>query len=809
MKRIKLSDYFQLVKPEYVFLKITPNNSIRNQSTHKIARTISSIYKNVFQSVKREEAKAVKVLKREFLLGTKYSFEAGSKVSYYIYIDKKMIEFYFIIPKQYLSMIKEKLSDSWSNITIKEVDVLPVFSANAAKYQLKFAKEDALSLATNRKNNDLLTSKLNIVDVMEEGDKVGVFYNFIPTTQFSWHSQYQSTMHKVKKNLPTDKNKFGLGYILKSIVGIVSSVVDDIGEVIGGESKKKKEEKNFSLLEGAIERLNGGSSVSQSTVKKGNSIILDTQIVVLSESKDKLRQLNNAKSLSQSFEALTEDNRLVSKSIRKEINFTDYRVKGAESNKIGDLEAQNFISMPGRELLEKHDFIEKVQTQETQVPEDLRKGIMRIGISTYRGMKQPAYLSNDKEYRFLTTVLIGPTRAGKSTLIGNLSYDAIQNKECVVIFDFIKNCELSEEVASLFPREKVLNIECNDINALQGLGYNEIPETDDLFQKYVNAKKQTVQLTTLVNSINTEDTGLSARMNRYLTSAALVTFLNGGSIKEVFEVLQNHYRRTHYIARVPQSQMESMEEYIAYLHELDERDKEGVVVGTRLHLVEGIISRLNRLKDNPYMEQMLKKNTDHNFNLVKELQKDQVICLKMPETLFSTDDERDLYTTYWLTKIYLALQVRAEQIPDRKKQRKVNVVFDELYQVENTEKLLKQRLSRMAKFGMKPIISCHYLNQISNIRDELRSANASYLLISGCDKKNFAELKDELYPFEVEDLLKLPKHHSLNLIKANEGYGRFITKLPAPLEDRKKAIVKLTEALTVATKLKQQVREVS
>jgi hypothetical protein len=199
--------------------------------------------------------------------------------------------------------------------------------------------------------------------------------------------------------------------------------------------------------------------------------------------------------------------------------------------------------------------------------------------------------------------------------------------------------------------------------------------------------------------------------------------------------------------------------------------------------VEGIISRLNKLKDNPYMELMLKKDTANNINLVEEVQKNQLICIKMPETMFSTDNERDMYTTYWMTKIYLALQVRSEQIPDRSKQRKVNLVIDELYQVENTEILLKKRLSRMAKFGMKPIISAHYLNQIKHIRDELRSANASYMLISGCDKKNYDELKSELQPFTEEDLLRLPRYHSMNLIKNGNGYGRFITALPKPVNE--------------------------
>ncbi|MNJ04704.1 hypothetical protein D3C73_1655840 [compost metagenome] len=59
------------------------------------------------------------------------------------------------------------------------------------------------------------------------------------------------------------------------------------------------------------------------------------------------------------------------------------------------------------------------------------------------------------------------------------------------------------------------------------------------------------------------------------------------------------------------------------------------------------------------------------------------------------------------------------------------------------------------------------------------------MLISGCDKKNFSELKSELYPFSEEDLLALPRFHSLNYLKsAKSGYAKFITNLPGKVEDR-------------------------
>ncbi|MBY6987898.1 hypothetical protein HYH98_15090 [Clostridium botulinum] len=109
---------------------------------------------------------------------------------------------------------------------------------------------------------------------------------------------------------------------------------------------------------------------------------------------------------------------------------------------------------------------------------------------------------------------------------------------------------------------------------------------------------------------------------------------------------------------------------------------------------------------------------------------------------------------------------------------KVNLFFDELYQVPCCQTFLKIKLNQIAKKTAKSIISCHSLEQIKYIRPELKSANTSYMLIAGCNKDNYLELKQELEPFELDDLLNLKRYYSLNLIKCNDGYAKFITKLP-------------------------------
>jgi hypothetical protein len=789
MKSIKVSDYINLVKPEYVYLKLTPNNAIRNNGTHKIAKAIASLYKSVIQNVKADEQRLVNVLGKRLIIGTKYTYKQPSKVSYYVYINKKQVDFFLIIPKQYESIIREKVSDVWTNITVKKVNAIPGFRDDATKYQLAYKREDALSLEADRRDNDLLRSNLNVIDVLEEGEQVGIFYNFVPTSQYGWRSKYEATIRKVKDNRPTDRNKVGINFIAVTLISFISSLANDISEVLAG---KKSGADSTGIIERALDRLNGRKGISDCTDKKGRDDVIDTQILVLSESTDKLREVNNGRSLAQSFRAVDGDNSLTYKRYTKPFKPLSLRLEGAENNKVSTLEASNFLSLAGRELLEQYHFIEKVETHETQVPEDLRSGVMRIGMNRYRGNEQMAYMTTHREYQYLLSLLIGPTRSGKSTLIGNLTYDAIKAGECVVIFDFIENCELSSEVAALIPQDKVLNIVCDNPALAQGLGYNEVKMSNDPFTQYTNAKVQSTQILDLINAINMDNKQLAPKMERYLESAANIVFLSGGSVRDVFAVLQNHEKRAEFIRKVPKVQYEYLGEYIENLQELDDYDsKTKELVGTRLHLITGIIDRLNKLKRNPYMELMLKKGTEGNVDLVEEMQKNQLICIKMPEDMFNTDNERDICTTYWITKLWLAAQIRASQIRDKDQRKKVNLIIDELYQVENTERFLTDKLSRLAKFRLKPIVSCHYISQLKHMKSELRGANASYMLIAGCDESNFNELKNDLYPFTPDDLLNLPEHHSMNYVKTKDGYARFITKLPKPvginIEETRKA----------------------
>jgi hypothetical protein len=276
-------------------------------------------------------------------------------------------------------------------------------------------------------------------------------------------------------------------------------------------------------------------------------------------------------------------------------------------------------------------------------------------------------------------------------------------------------------------------------------------------------------------------------MERYLDAAALVVFICGGPIREVFAVLQDHVLRHKYIDIVPKEQSENMQEYIMALEELDEwskaaKDNPPEIIGTKLSFVQGILNRVNKLKKNTVLELMLKKDTKDNINLVDILQEGKAIFIKTPESKFGTAEERDIITTYWLTKVWLALQIRASRIENRYNRKTVSIITDELAQLKTAQEFVGVKLDQCAKFGGKFVISTMYINQLK-IREKLRTANTSYVIISGSDKTNYTELRSELelFGYTLEDLLRLKRYHSLNLLKYEKGYTCFISKLTPPI----------------------------
>lgn len=782
-KTMKWDDLIQVLRPTYIYLKLTPDTSIRNYNSTNIAKSINYMYKTITQRIHKEQKKLI--------------IETPVKCAYLIDIRKTSVEFYFIVPQQYVSIAKEKIRETWSKCTIEEVKSVQEFSPNSIRYQINYKKEDALSLNVDKKSNEPLNAILNVVDIMEDGDRCSIFYNFIPTSQVGWKKQHKDTMEKLNSGMPIEREKLSGKYISKMIFVTVASLLEMVLEVFqdfsGGEKKNKNEE--LGLLSLALDTIHNSKELSLATKKKKDAIILNAQIAVLSDSSDRIRKQNNALSVCQSYKTIEEDNELIYKRLPKPFRINDFNIC-AEINKVSIDEVQNFIQLPGRDLLQQFKTIQKVDTLEVEVPELLRTGYIYLGESTVKGVPMKAYLRDQYNYGNLPLLLLAPQGSGKTTFLCNMNKNIRSRKECSIVLDWIKNCELSDSIKKSVPQGDVIEIDLSKREDLQSFAFNEL--------RYIEGGKFAVadisnmkseQTLAFIDSINTQGEPLSPTMRRYLSAACNVVYLNqDASIGDVISCLDNHKKRHYYIDKIKelldQVDQEIIQDDIEALINLDEiediKEKQGnksvvvgqEIVGTRISKIEGILDRVNLLKENRTLKVMFNMSSANNIDFVKAMDEGKTILIKMPEDKFYSKMVKNIIGTFFTSKIVLCAKIRGSKADQPSR---VNVFYDEIDQAPTCELVLNESITQLRKFAIKICIATHSKQKLNSMfADNLIQAGASIMLLKGVNETQWKEFKSMLEHegFAMEDLLNLKEYHSMNIIYYEKGRACFITKLP-------------------------------
>ena len=759
---MKLSDYYSIKRQEYVTFKLIPTKSSRNNTTIGIAHLINSMYRSTNKLIYKENKKLI--------------IETRLKASYYIHISKENISFYFIIPKIFQNQFKSKFSDTWKNVDIKVVDAIPVDINSCSKYQLYYKFDDALSLETDRRNNDLLSANLSTLEILQENEFIGVLYNFIPVSEkesnyFKKKSSETIQRYKNGENLKKSKNLLDYSKIaLKFLIDLINALLNCL---LNGEQ-------NSQLILYPL-----GKETSSSTQRKLQKEILKNQTLILAHSEEKSRENQLCQSIYNSFSKINGDNELIYTKIKKDIDINRYIINNVKINSTSTEECSNFISLPGAELIDQYKNITHKETKENPVPKELTKGIISLGINKYKETYQEAFLSDDINLQSLPLAILGASRSGKSTFSINLSKNIIDNNEGLIVLDFIKDCELANNIKAITPKDKLIDIDLSNPKMIQSLCYNEFKITSDMTAYEISSisRKQTNNLLKIVNIINGDDKELSPKMRKYLGAAARIAFCFPNScMKDVLNILQFHEIRHKYINELGEELQKKLRDSILSLNELDEVNKKGEVTGTKEIKIEGILDRIDLMRENIIIDEMLSKTPENNIDFVKAMEEHKVILIRMRDKDFDDDISIDILTSFFLQKIWASTKIRGSmhKLPSR-----VTVLIDEIFQTPCAQKILAKNFVQSAKFGLKYVLTLHYLQQLSqDTQRAMRNANASYMLIAGIDENAFSSFRSDFEKegYDVEDLLNLERYHSLNLVATSKGKKAFITHLPDELK---------------------------
>lgn len=753
-RSMKLNDYVKIIKNEYVTVQIIPAKSNRNNNTDAIAQIINKMYLKANQLIIRENKKLI--------------ISTQTKVSYYIHITKDKVEFYFIIPKIHITKFKTKFIEVWKNVEVKEVDRIPIDINKGTKYQLNYKYNDSLSLDVDKRSNDLLNANLSTLEILEAGESIGIFYNFIPTSEREinyFQVNHSDIINKYKNgnNLKKSKN---IGDILILSIRFLIGFIDDFISSMQNSLNNKK------VI--GIKR-----EPTLATIKKASKDIIKTQIIISSQSTSRSREQTLLNSMSNSYRSISNDNELIPKEIKKDIDIYKTYIDNVGVNYATTEEAQNFISIAGRELIEQYNVIDHNKILELKIPKCLEHGEIRIGTVKCKDTVQEAYYSTDKQISRLGRVLMGSMGAGKDYYMVNMAKDIIKAGRGLIVIDYIDKCQLSDNIKAITPKEKLLEIDCSNINQLQTFSYNELKISDDMdiYTKISVSMQKAQQLQILLDSINDDNSKLTPRMLRYLYAAATVVFFNNSnaSFKNVIDVLLDPVKRENIINSLSVEAKEILIDEIDDLKELTKKDKKGNMENVD-NKIDGIIDRISWLKTNFYTKLAFTKDSKDNIDFIEAINQNKVILIKIPEKTFNSKMIRNVLATFYLSKIWLSKQLGATE-------NKTELFINEIHQSYNCQLLMEDILVECRKFNLVPTLALHYLGQCTNkLKNSILASGSSFLLISGCDVKAFTELKVhfEKYGYSEADLVELDRYNALCLIKNEENnYSAFVSKLPA------------------------------
>ncbi|WP_338659742.1 hypothetical protein QJR30_07695 [Paraclostridium sordellii] len=755
VKSIPIDKYFQIIKNEYVTVQIIPTKSNKNNSTDAIASLINKMFLKLNNLIRLENKKLI--------------IQTQMKASYYIHITKEEVQFYFILPKVHLIKFKSKFSEIWKNIEIKEVDCIPININECTKYQLRYKMNDALSLNVDKRNNDLLAANMSVLEILDTGESIGIFYNFVPTAEKEsnyFKTTYKTAIEQYKKgdNLKKSKNIIDLGIVT---VKFLINFIDDLISSILNDSKKS--ENVFISTE---------KDLSNCTKRKAKSDICKTQVVVLSKSKEKERENQLGVAACNTFKSINDDNELVYKQISNKLNEYSSRLSNVDLLNTTVEECGNFISVPGREIIDNYNVIQHNKILERKIPKCLESGDIRIGTVKCKDTIQEAYYSIDNQISRLGRVLLGSMGAGKDYYMVNMAKDIIASNRGLIVIDYIDQCQLANNIKDVTPPDKLLEIDCSNINQLQSFVFNEhkINSNLDDYSKIAIAMQKSEQIQVLLDSINDDNTKLTPRMLRYLYAAGTVVFYlkENASFKDVIDVLTNPDKRERLINELNENEQSILVDELDDLRDLTKTTKSGVE--NYDSKIDGIIDRVSWLKTNMYTKMAYSKDSSNNIDFVDAINKGKVILIKIPEKQFNSRVIRNVIATFYLSKVWLAKQLGATEI-------KTELFVNEIHQSYNCQLLMENILVESRKFNLVPTLAMHYLSQCtSKCKNAILASGSSFILISGCDVKAFNELRThfEKDGYDETDLVELDRYNALCLIKNEDtNYSSFVAKLPA------------------------------
>ncbi|QGF21744.1 hypothetical protein Sam112_gp42 [Bacillus phage vB_BcM_Sam112] len=683
----------------------------------------------------------------------------GERVQYDIVFGHKKIEFYITGCERLKRKLENKLA-----ITLIEAE-LPDIAGQVQ--EMRYLKHDIFSLNTSASESQTpLSSILNTVDELQEGDSARLSFCIDPEPRKKWAKNAQWTMEKLRKGkIPQRANlsmakvmpmlQTGFAAIANEVNDFVTDTFQAIDNMFFNSSKKFSRDKVIQKGYGLEDEIHA-RKLSGASLEKASLPVFRTHIHAIATNIDAMETLTLA------LAETAGDNELYGKKVKSyKVPKFDPDVNLISTDELSKL----CLQLPGSELQRRYAEEMSVKKRvETDIPAAVRneKNLL-IGHAEYKDKSIPIFLPCDQKEEFYSGyTFIGKQGSGKDNAIQNFVYHgAMHQNISFVIPDWI--CQpghkgMADGIRDLLPPEKIIDLDLSDENHIIPMDLTEV--ITKLGRKGASRFGDE-----MIDFMNVE--GL-ARSSRYLREAAKAS---GGSlynIKRIFEDKEYRVQVQHKL--IDQGNIRLAQEIENWGDDIDNK-------------IDAIMNRLSMFFGNDTLHDIFAQPPKREVDFSKWLAEGKVIIIRMPKRKLGSSAK---VLAHWVT--LKVLMTRMLMTDAEKEKSGCFIVINEPEQVES--KGMSELMGRIATEGRKErlgsIFAFHHWNKLpDHLQDNLIAGGVNQFLFANDHKDTFKRAAERLQPtFTIEQALQTPKHYAIAILNTKEPLPAFLVHMLPPIPDK-------------------------
>lgn len=709
-------------------LKITPDSRLNNQHAERLPQSLYN-FRNMFERWNG----------RGFNRPQFFSFETV--------LAKKDTTFILTVPDNQVSVATKAIESAWSKVAVEEVQE-PFTKTPQLASEIEMKNHYMFAIKVDKRTNGALESLLETLNAMDYDDRVYIQTVAVPCH----HDWYEGAVEAYKRfkdgEMPAKiqvNKKLAGRMVLKGLTKTVLTACDLVLELTGNEPDEHK----LNQAERAVILRDG--QLRKETIQKPRAEAFDVTIRVVIACKEEARARALLRMVTTSFRELDGDNQLIDHEVNAEKAFVRLKERkgGVKIQKdyYSIPELSRLTLLPSGALQEEYD-IPHIGKMEIDVPDQLLKSGMLLGHHERKGRFQNVYypVSNWDEI-CLPCAIVGGMGQGKTKGYGaNKIVEAVKNGFGALAIDPAKG-ELGDEIAKVLKPEEIIRY---------NLG--ETPIAIDWRETRHATRSRNRLANTILSFFDGDDTG--GQTTRFLRAS--VFGMQTMNIKELLRMFEDVDYLQECVKRMPESIHKTT---LANLSEYGD--------ARRRQILDPLYNRLDDIMGDEYLAECFE--SEEGLDMVELMSQKKAIIIDIPKSLVG-DIGVNLIGNLIMTKIDLAMTLRKEE-----NQFPFFVVVDEPHQFTRSQKVWKNACVESRKWRVGYNFMFHDWVQLDrDLRDIIKSAGVNYHLYPS-SKKTFLSLAEEIAPFGIEDALKMPSHHAINIIRSGgQQIKPFMLKMTKP-----------------------------